>query len=112
MSVKNAKTKKKPQVPPDEREKPTTGEQLELIDVAPENSKEIIAEAKKYKKWQTQRMQALEEETASKQRLLELMKKADVQKLEDGKMKISVDNYTITVTPRDELIKVKEKDEE
>ncbi len=110
MGTKNAKLKKKPQMPKGEfQEEPVVGEQLDLIDVAPENSKEIIDEAKKYKKWQNQRMRALEEETASKQKLLELMKKANLQRLDDGKLKISVDNYTITVTPRDELIKVKEK---
>jgi hypothetical protein len=46
------------------KEETTKGEQLALIDVTPENSKEIIATAKRYKAAQSQRIEALQEEIA------------------------------------------------
>ena len=88
------------------------GEQLDLIDVTPENSKKIIAVAKRYKAAQSQRIEALQEEIAEKQKLLGLVKEANLQRLEDGKIRFRVDGMTITVTLRDELIKVKEDGEE
>jgi hypothetical protein len=91
-----------------ESETPKDGEQLELIDVAPENSKKIIAVAKRYKTALAERMAALVEEKAEKQKLLALVKEADLQPLEDGSIRFRVDGMTISITPRDELIKVKE----
>lgn len=35
-----------------------SGEQLELLDVAPEQAKELIEAGKKYKKFQAQRLKA------------------------------------------------------
>lgn len=113
MGTKNAKLKKKPQMPKGEfQEEPVVGEQLDLIDVAPENSKEIIKVAKRYKALQFERIQILADEIAAKKELLELVKKSNPQRLDDGKITFSLDGMTITVTPRDELVKVKEKDEE
>ena len=89
----------------------TNGGQLDLIDVAPENSKEIIALARAYKSAQGRRIDALEEEVATKVKLLALIKEANLQRLDDGKIRLHLDGYTITVTPRDELVKVKEDSE-
>lgn len=87
------------------------GEQLDLIDVAPENAKKILGVAKRYRAAQTQRLAALESEVAEKQKLLELIKEANLQRLEGGKIQFRCDGLIITVTPRDELVKVKDENE-
>lgn len=87
------------------------GEQLDLIDVAPENSKVIIAVAKRYKKAQRERIRALDEEKKQKIKLLALVGEAHLQRLEDGKIRFRCDGYLITITPRDELVQVAESDE-
>jgi hypothetical protein len=66
---------KAPQAPKSKGSSKKEGEQLDLIDVQPENSKEIIAHAKNYRAAVKRRMAALEEEVAEKQKLLELIKK-------------------------------------
>jgi len=83
-------------------------EQMDLIDVAPENAKEIIKEARIYKKHESVRLQALDKELVSKNKVLELIKQAKLQPVDGGKIKFTYDGVTITVTPRDELLKVKE----
>jgi multidrug resistance efflux pump len=87
------------------------GEQLDLIEVAPENAKKIVAVARKYKSAQAERLAALEVEVAEKQNLLELVRQAKLP-LVDGKIKFKTDGYIITVTPRDELVKVKNEGEQ
>jgi len=93
------------------KKKTDSGEQLDLIDVAPENQKEIIACAKRYKKALSIRIDALAQEKKEKSKLLELIENAGLQHLPDGKIRFRVDGYKITVTPRDELVQVKECDE-
>jgi len=93
-----AKTKKK-----------EAGEQLDLMDVQPENAKEIIAAAKLYKKHQKARLAAGVKEKEQKTLILELAKKADIQVLAGGKIKFTVDGMMIEITPRDELVQVTEK---
>ena len=85
------------------------GEQLDLIDVYPKNMKTIIAAAKKYKRLQADRLAALELEVEQKQKVLDLIHGAKFQTLDDGKIKFEYQGITITVTPRDELISIKEK---
>ena len=85
--------------------------QQDLIDVHPENEKKIIAAARRYKKAQAARIKALDDEVNAKQELLQLVKEADLQRLDDGKIQFRIDGMTITVTPRDELIRVKEEEE-
>ncbi len=87
------------------------GEQLDLIDVKPKNAKEILAAARIYKEWMTQRVECLAKEKEYKQIVLELVHKADLQPLEGGKIKFEVDGTTITITPRDELVQIKEAKE-
>ena len=84
---------------------------MDLIDVTPENSQEIIAQARAYKAAQELRIDALEDEVAAKVKLLALIKEANLARLPDGKIRMRLDGYTITVTPRDELVKVKEDSE-
>ena len=89
----------------------TEGEQLDLIDIKPENAKEIIDAARIYKKAQTARLKALGEEVERKAEVLRLVKAADLQPLDGGKIKFKHDGFIISVTPRDELITVQEKEE-
>jgi hypothetical protein len=91
--------------------KQQSGEQMDLIDVQPENAKAIIAEAKRYKVAQSARLKAGQAEAASKEKVLALIKKADLQRLKDGTIHFKCDGFDITVTPRDELVTVKEANE-
>ena len=86
-------------------------EQLDLIDIQPENSKEIAKVARLYKQAQRERLTALKEELIQKQALLALIRKAHLQQLEGGVIKFKCDTLSISVTPRDELVKVKEAKE-
>lgn len=90
------------------KKKKEQGDQLDLIDVNPENAKEIVVAARLYQKYQTARVKALAKEIEQKRLILELVKAANLQTLEGGKVKFNVDGITITVTPRDELVQVKE----
>ena len=91
------------------KSKPASGEQMDLIDVAPENSKEIVAAAKVYKKHLAARLQALSKEVEAKNNLRELIRKSGAKPLASGKIKLQADGFIITVTPKDELIQVTEK---
>jgi hypothetical protein len=104
------KTQMQKQVEKDELEV-LPGQQMDLIDTAPENAQEIIKHARVYKAVQAKRIQALVEEKAEKDTLLELIRQAHLQPLEGGKIKLRLDGYLITVTPRDELVQIKEDDE-
>jgi len=85
------------------------GEQLDLIDVTPENAKSIIREARLYKKFQAERLAVLKNEIEQKHKVLELVKAAKLQSLDGGKIRFEHDGVIISITPRDELVKIKEK---
>jgi hypothetical protein len=85
--------------------------QMDLIDTQPENSKEIIKLARAYQKAKMDRIAALETELDRKGKLLELIHAAKLNPV-DGVIKFTCDGFTITVTPRDELIKVKSAEDE
>lgn len=86
-----------------------TGEQLDLIDVAPENEKAIVAQARIYKKAQKVRLVALKNEVEQKQKVLALVKEANLTPLKDGVIRVKCGEFTISITPQDFLIKVKEE---
>ena len=86
-----------------------SGEQMDLIDVTPESLKEIKPIAKRYKAAMQARVEALKEEVEAKQGILSLIKDAHLSRLQDGSIKFKCDGMVITVTPRDELVKVKEE---
>ena len=88
------------------------GEQLDLIDVKPENAKKILKAAKAYKKVQKIRLSALDEEKQQKQKVLDLIKNAGLTPMSDGTIKFRLDSFQISVTPRDELLQVKCEEEE
>ena len=85
------------------------GEQLDLIDVAPENAGQILEAVKIYKKYQAQRLKFLEKEVEAKQEILDLVHKSGLKRLDDGRIKFKCDNFVITVEPADEKIKIKEE---
>jgi hypothetical protein len=85
------------------------GEQIPLIDVGPQELKKIIPLAKNYKAAVKTRVTALEEEVAYKKQLLELVEAEGLSRDAKGKIRFKADGLEITVTPRDNLIQVKEK---
>jgi len=87
------------------------GEQMPLIDVSPEHSKEIVKIARAYRKSASERQSCLAEEVKLKNKLLALVKEEHLQRLEDGTIKFTVEGFTITITPRDEKVTVKEDSE-
>lgn len=88
------------------------GKQLKLIDVEPENVQDILDVAEEYEEAKQARLKWLKKETELKQKVLEAVKKAELHPLEDGVIRFRADGKLITITPRDELIKVKKvKDE-
>ena len=94
------------------RQKTTAGgEQLDLIDVAPKNAKKIKEVALAFNDARANRVAWLEDENDQKEKLLTLVDAADLQPLENGVIKFRVDGMTITVTPRDKAVKVKEDGE-
>lgn len=90
----------------------TTEEQLELIDLTPENAKPLRRAARAYKKAQGERIAALNDEKKHKEKILELVKEAKLKPLEGGVIRFSLNGMVITVTPRDQLVQVKAKDDE
>ena len=86
--------------------KPSAGEQLELIEVGPENIEEIAVHARRYKEAMNERLKALKVEVAEKQKILELVKKADLQRLKNGDIRFRCAGMVVLITPRDEVIKI------
>jgi hypothetical protein len=87
-----------------------TPKQLDLIDVHPENEKEIVKAARAYKAIVKSRLAIQKDEADLKQQLIDAVEKADLQPLKDGVVKFRVDSVEIKVTPRDKLVQVKELD--
>jgi hypothetical protein len=89
------------------------GEQLPLIDVEPENAKAIMRVARAYKRAQGERNVALAEEVKQKEKLLTLIKDANIPTDSDGNQRFRVDGAVFTVKRRDALVRVKfEQDDE
>jgi hypothetical protein len=77
----------------------TPGEQMDLIDVTPEELQRIKPVARKYKKAQRARLAAEKEE-------VKLVREAKIPRLDDGSIKFSCDGMTVKILPRDELVRV------
>lgn len=92
------------------KETAEVGEQMELIDVSPKKAKPIIASARILKRLQIARASAQEKENKQKAILLNLIEEANIQRLPDGKIKFHYDGITLTVTPKQESVSVKEED--
>ncbi len=83
-------------------------EQMDLIDVSPENAKPIVEAGRKYQKYQVSRIAFGVKEKEQKELIKELVAKAELQPLAGGKIKFEYDGLRITITPRDELVQVSE----
>lgn len=92
--------------------KTADGEQLDLIDVEPENAKAIKRAARAYKSAQAQRITWLVDEKKHKGKILELVKEAKLRPNEDGIIKFRLDGIVVAITPRDELVQIKTTSDE
>lgn len=95
-----------------EVEETEQGKQMDLIDVAPENAKVIIAAARIYKRFMLARQKAGAKEVQQKTEVLRLVREAKLQPLPGGKIKFKYDGFIISVTPRDELVRIIEETNE
>ena len=88
------------------------GEQLQLLDVSHPLAKDIKRAAKRYDVDKHERMAATKKEVESKTKLLALVKQSGVRPDAEGVIEFAVDGLHISVTPRDELVKVKDDGED
>lgn len=101
--------KKKEQTEPSEETESQAGEQLDLIDVTPDELKGLKPIAEKYRSVVRRRINLQNEEKELKDQILSAIKTAHLQRLSDGKIRFRLDHMIITVTPRDELVQVEEE---
>lgn len=87
-------------------------EQTTLCELTPENEKEMAKLARAYKKHMRERMAANKKEVDYKQKIIAAAKEAGIVALPDGSFKFKAGDATISIKPRDELIKVKFDDDE
>ena len=92
-----------------EVEKTEKGEQMQLIDVGPENLKAIAAEVRIYKGHQKDRLAAGKKEFEQKEKIKKLVKETNLHRLQDGTIRFEADHAIVCLTPQDELITIKEK---
>lgn len=88
-----------------------TGEQLQLIDVGPKNSKKLNALAKGYKAIIAERLALQAKEADKKAKIMQLLHDEHLSRLEDGSMKCRCEGFEFSLTPKDEVLKVTESDE-
>lgn len=94
-------------------EAPEEGEQMQLIDVSHPLAKKLKPLARKYKTAMSERQAALAEEIDYKKKIIETIK-ADgtIKPNAEGITAIQFDGMTVTIKPRDELVKVKMEEED
>lgn len=88
------------------------GEQMDLIDVTPEELKKIRPVVKKYKQVVKSRVALTAEEVELKNKIKEFVHASELKRLPDGSIKFRCDGFLVEVTPRDEVVKVKEANDE
>lgn len=81
-------------------------EQMELIDVNPENVKPLLKAARKYRKTISARLEIQQKEAEEKAALRELIEKSELEPLENGKIAFNCDGVTIEHTPQQAKLKV------
>ncbi len=89
------------------RKKAKSGEQLDLIDLTPENAKPLKRAIRLYQEAQAEGKEWKDEEKLQKQRILGLVKEAGLRPDADGVIQFRLQGITIKITPRDSLIQVK-----
>jgi hypothetical protein len=87
-----------------ETNKATTGEQMDLIDVGPENLKKIAPRVRAYKAAMEQRIESLKVEVDEKGKILALVLKAKLKPLANGHIKFTCEGIDIDIEPRDFVI--------
>lgn len=106
---RKGKGAKHPKAPRKARPRRIKAEQPYLIpDVLPENAKQICKVAIEYREAMQARQALSEIQHEHKATLLSLVKDAKLKPADDGTISFEVDGLRITVTPRDELIRVKD----
>lgn len=85
------------------------GEQLQLIEVGPENLKVIAKETRKYRALVDERLIILKKEVKQKDKVKALVKEAELQRLKDGRIQFEVGDEIICLMPQDDLITIKKK---
>jgi len=86
------------------------GEQMDLINVSPEHSKEIVKLARAYNAKVKARLEiqnGIGGEVELQQKLLDLVKAEDLTRDNNGKIKFTVDSVEIELVPTKEKVKVK-----
>ncbi|MGE0289359.1 MAG: hypothetical protein AB7I42_23995 [Bradyrhizobium sp.] len=86
--------------------------QGQLLDVSHPAAKEIQRIARAYKKTVKERMEVAKKELELKEKLRAEVKESGMKPDEDGVITFTCGKVTITVTPRDELVRVKDADAE
>ena len=92
-----------------EIKKTEKGEQMDLMDTGPENRQAIVDAVREYKKHQSDRIASLKKELKWKDKVKKLILESDLKPLKDGRIKFTFSKVTVEVTPRDELITIKEE---
>ena len=90
------------------KKKTEAGDQADLFELHGPNTKKIIEAGKLYKKHQKARLAEEKLEAEQKALILELVKAADIQVLAGGVIHCTIEGMEIKITPRDELVQVKE----
>lgn len=85
------------------------GEQMPLIEVGPENLKEIAKETRSYRSLVDQRLVILKKEVKQKEKVKTLVKEAELQRLKDGRIQFEVDDEIVCLMPQDDLITIRKK---
>ena len=91
----------------------SSGEQMDLLDVGPENLKKIVPVAREYKRVVTQRISLTAKESELKKELQAFAHNSGLKPLPNGHIKWSCQGVTVEHIPQDERVKVTiEKEEE
>jgi hypothetical protein len=86
----------------------TSGEQLDLINVSPENMEKILPIAKAFRKVVKDRVRLTNKEIELRNELEQAVDEAKLQPLPDGKIKFKIDGLIITIEPTGRKVSVKE----
>lgn len=112
MAKKKGITEENVQAAEDEVEVETpAGEQMDLIDVGPENLEKIAPHARRYRAAMKKRLAALEIEVREKGIIQQLVHDSGLKRLPDGSIKFKCEGMRIEIIPSDEKIKIKDEEE-
>ncbi len=103
MVAKQVKSKKKTM-----QQQVTSGEQLDLIDVGPENLEKMRPVASRCKVAEKKRLKAVAEKKKGHREMVELVKEAKLLPNEKGNIEFVVDGLRVKVTPHDWSVSVVE----